>query len=486
MTNLEDILLLDGIAQADLVRRREVQPIELVEAAINRIERVNPVVNSVITPMYEHAREMASKPSPDGPFAGVPFLLKDLIAEYAGARMTEGSNFLGEFTPNKDSELVRRLKRAGLIVIGKTNTPEFGIGVTTEPQRFGATHNPWDVSRTPGGSSGGSAAAVAARLVPMAHGNDTGGSLRIPASCCGTFALKPTRGRNSLGPHHGDLFGGLTSEHALTISVRDSAALLDATSGPAVGDPHRAPPPATPYMQEVGMDPGRLRIAFSLKAPLGTKVHPDCLEATTNTAHLCAELGHDVVEARPSLDWESLWRSYTMVLAAGLAWSVEEWGRRLNRRPASEHFEPFVWAFYEKGRSLKAAEYIQHTQKLHRLSRQIAGFFADQDLWLTPTLGSPPVPLRTFSFNNSDPFELRRRMATFSPFTYISNVTGQPSMSVPLFWNPEGLPVGVHFVGRFGAEATLFRLAAQLETARPWSSRRPNLKEQALAKGTIE
>ena len=475
MTNLEDILLLDGTAQADLVRRREVHPIELVEAAITRIERLNPVVNAVVTPMYEHARQMASKPLPDGPFAGVPFLLKDLIAEYAGARMTEGSNFLGDFASDEDSDLVRRLKRAGLIVIGKTNAPEFGIGVTTEPQRFGATHNPWDISRTPGGSSGGSAAAVAARLVSMAHGNDAGGSLRIPASCCGVFALKPTRGRNPLGPHYGELFGGLVSEHALTLSVRDSAALLDATSGPTTGDPYWAPPPAGPYIQEVGMDPGRLRIAFSLNAPLGTELNPDCVEATTKAAHLCAEMGHEVVETAPSLDWESLWRSFTTVLAAGLAWSVEEWGRRLNRRPASEHFEPFVWAFYKRGRSVKATEYIQHTQRLHWLSRRIAEFFADQDLWLTPTLGSPPVPLGTFSFDNSDPFELRRRMAIFSPFTYISNVTGQPSMSVPLFWNPEGLPVGVHFVGRFGAEATLFRLAAQLEAAHPWSSRRPSL-----------
>ena len=225
------------------------------------------------------------------------------------------------------------------------------------------------------------------------------------------------------------------------------------------------------------MDPGRLRIAFSLNAPLGTQIHPDCVEATTNAANLCAEMGHEVVETAPSLDWESLWVSFTTVLAAGLAWSVEGWGQRLNRRPAPEYFEPFVWALYKRGSSIKAAEYIRHTQRLQRLTRRIAEFFANQDLWLTPTLGSPPVPLGTFTFDNDDPFELRRRMALFSPFTYVSNVTGQPSMSLPLFWNNGGLPVGIHFVGRFGDEATLFRLASQLEAAHPWFSIRPNVSE---------
>jgi amidase len=243
---VDDLALLDATAQAELVRRKEVKPIELVDAAIERIERLNPILNAVVTPMYDLARKAAEGPLPEGPFAGIPFLLKDLLAEYGGVRFTEGSAFLSEYVPDHDSELVARHKRAGLIVVGKTNTPEFGILPTTEPRLFGPTHNPWDVGRTTGGSSGGSAAAVAAGLVPMAHGNDGGGSIRIPASCCGLFGLKPTRGRNPLGPHYGDVFTGLVAEHAITRSVRDSAALLDATSGPDLGDPYWAPPPAPP------------------------------------------------------------------------------------------------------------------------------------------------------------------------------------------------------------------------------------------------
>jgi amidase len=403
----------------------------------------------------------------------VPFLLKDFLAEYAGVRFTEGTAFLKEYMPDQDSELVRRYKRAGLIVVGKTNTPELAIGPTTEPRLFGPTRNPWDTARTPGGSSGGSAAAVAAGLVAMAHGNDAGGSIRIPASCCGVFGLKPTRARNPLGPHYGDVFSGLVAEHALTRSVRDSAALLDATSGPDLGDPYWAPPPERPFLEEVGADPGRLRIAFTARTPVGTPVHPDCVEAVRDAAALCAELGHEVTEAAPAIDGELLWRGFTTVLSAGFAWGIEDWGRRTGRTPTAEFFEPFVWAFTRKGHQLSASDYLLLIQDLQRISRDVARFFQDYDIWLTPTLGEPPVPLGTFSFTGGDPFELRRRIATFSPFTYLANVTGQPAMSVPLFWNAEGLPVGTHFMGRFGAEATLFRLAAQLETARPWARRRP-------------
>jgi amidase len=469
----EDLKSLDATALAELVHKKEAKPIEVVEAAIQRIERVNPILNAVVTPMYDYAREQASGPIPDGPFAGVPFLLKDFLAECAGVRFTEGTAFLRDYVPDQDSELVKRYKRAGLIIVGKTNTPELAIGITTEPRLFGPTHNPWDTDRTPGGSSGGSGAAVAAGMVPIAHGNDAGGSIRIPASCCGVFGFKPTRARNPLGPHYGDIFTGLAVEHALTRSVRDSAALLDATGGPDLGDPYWAPAPERPFVREVGAKPGRLRIAFSSQTPLGKEVHPDCVSAVRDAAALCEELGHDVVESAPAFDGELMWQSFTTVLSAGFAWAINDWGRRTGRAPTSEFFEPFVWSFTQRGRELSAPDYLLALQDLQKLTRDIARFFVDYDVWLTPTLGEPPVPLGTFKFSMEDPFELRRRMAAFTPFTYISNVTGQPAMSVPLYWSAEGLPLGTHFVGRFGDEATLFRLAAQLEQARPWADRKP-------------
>jgi len=477
ISDLGDVFLLDATAQADLVRKGEVASIELVEAAIARIERLNPALNAVVTPMYDLAREAASGSVPEGPFAGVPFLLKDFLAECAGVRFTEGSAFLKNFVPDEDSELVKRFKRAGLIIVGKTNTPEFAIGASTEPRLFGPTRNPWNTDRTAGGSSGGSAAAVASGMVPMAHGNDAGGSIRIPASCCGVFGLKPTRARNPLGPRYGDLFSGLIVEHALTRSVRDSAALLDATRGPDLGDPNFAPPPARPFLQEVGAEPGRLRVAFTAKTPLGTALHPDCEAAVRDAAALCAGLGHEVEEAAPCYDAETLWKGVTTVLSAGTAWALEDWSRRTGRKLAAEDFEAFIWAFAEKGREVSAPEYLLVVQDLQRITRDIARFFEGYDVFLTPTLGRPPVPLGTFVMpegaSADEAVEVRRRTATFSPFTYIFNATGQPAMSVPLYWNDEGLPVGTHFIARFGDEATLFRLAAQLEAARPWTDRRP-------------
>lgn len=473
MKGLEDVANLDATAQAELVRKKKVKPLELVEGAIERIESLNPSLNAVVTPMFEYAREKASDTISDGPFAGVPFLLKDFLAEFAGVRFTEGTAFLSDYIPKEDSELVKRYKNAGLIIVGKTNTPELAVGVTTEPRLFGPTNNPWDTTRTPGGSSGGSAAAVAARMVPMAHGNDAGGSIRTPASCCGVFGLKPTRARNPLGPHYGDIFTGLAVEHALTLSVRDSAALLDATSGPEPGDPYWSPTPERPFFQEVGSKGRRLRIGYTSRTPLGIKVHPDCAAAVRDAAALCSEIGHEVIEASPAFNAELLFQCFTTILAAGFAWGIDDWGRRTGRTPTAEFFEPFVWAFTQRGRQISSPEYLLALQDLQRLARDIARFFVEYDIWLTPTLGEPPAPLGTFRFSMEDPFALRRRMAAFAPFSYISNVTGQPAMSVPLYWNGEGLPVGTHFVARFGDEASLFRLAAQLEEARPWMKRRP-------------
>jgi amidase len=455
------------------VRKKDVKPIELVDAAIERVERLNPTLNAVVTPMYEQARAQAVAKIPDGPFTGVPFLLKDLGAPYAGVRMTMASAAMREFVPDHDSELVARLKRAGLIILGKTNTPEFGILPTTEPRLFGPCRNPWEVSRTTGGSSGGSSAAVAARLVPMAHANDGGGSIRIPASCCGLFGLKPTRARNPLGPDFGDIFGGLVIDHAVTRSVRDSAALLDATAGPDVGDPYWAPPPARPFLQEVGANPGRLRIAFITTAGSDIRVHPDCVSAVNDAVKLCAELGHEVEEAAPLLNRELVTRSFMVLWSAGCAWTIDGIGLTTGKIITAPQVEPLTWALCEMGWKQSASAYLLSLSFLQRAARDIGRFFLKYDVWLTPTLSEPPVPLGTFDSPPDNPLQALRRAEQFVPFTPICNATGQPAASVPLYWNKEGLPVGVQFIGRFGDEATLFRLAAQLESARPWAGRKP-------------
>ena len=473
MPSSRELGALDATGQAELVRKKEVKPIELVESAIERIERINPQLNAVVTPMFDEARDSARDSLPEGPFTGVPFLLKDLIAAYAGVRMTSGSAFLRDFVPTHDSELVSRYKRAGLIVVGKTNTPEYGIMPTTEPVLFGPTRNPWDTTRATGGSSGGSATAVAAGMVAFAHGNDGGGSIRIPASCCGVFGLKPTRARNPLGPDFGDMFSGLVAEHALTRSVRDSAALLDATSGAAIGDPYWAPPPARPFLLELGADPGRLRIAFATVAPSGAAVHPDCKRAVIDAAKLCADLGHEVVEGAPNIDGELLVQMFMTLWSAGCTWTIDGAALATKREITPEQVEPATWALYQMGKQQSGSAYLMALHWLQGASREVGRFMADHDVWLTPTLGEPPVPLGSFDATPENPMAGMIRAAQFVPFTPICNITGQPAMSVPLFWNDEGLPVGSHFVGRFGDEATLLRLAAQLEAARPWANRRP-------------
>jgi amidase len=476
MAKLDELAHLDATAQADLVRRKEVQSIELVEAAIERIERLNPTLNAVVTPMYDEARAAAKGSISKGPFAGVPFLLKDLLAAYKGVPMSLGSELMRNFVPDHDTELVKRLKRAGLIILGKTNTPEFGILPTTEPRLFGPSRNPWDTQRTTGGSSGGSAAAVAAGLVPMAHANDGGGSIRIPASCCGLFGLKPTRARNPLGPDFTELMGGLVAEHAVTRSVRDSAALLDATSGPDAGDPYWAPPPVRPFLEEVGADPGKLHIAFTTKPATGVTIHQDCVKAVEDAAALCRDLGHEVVEAAPEIDGGLLIQAFFAVWWAGVASTLDGIARLTGQPVNADKVEPLTWALAEMGRKANASDYLLALQVLQGLGRVMASFLVDFDLWLTPTLAEPPVPLGTFDSPPENPLQGFFRTGEFVPFTPLCNCTGQPAMSVPLFWNAEGLPVGTHFVGRFGDEATLFRLAAQLEEARPWTDRQPPIR----------
>src|SRR5713101_7436278 len=463
----------DGLGLADLVRRGDVNAGELLDIAIARVEAGNPELNAVVSRLYDQARASIAAGLPDGPFTGVPYLLKDLGAHYTGAVTSFGSTLFKDFVVHHDSEITARLRRAGLVIFGKTNTPEMGLAASTEPRLFGPTRNPWSLGHSAGGSSGGSAAAVAAGMVPMAHGNDGGGSIRIPASCCGLFGLKPTRGRNPLGPNFGDVMSGLVAEHAVTRSVRDSAALLDATAGPDIGDPYFAPPPAQPFLREVGADPGKLRIAFTTAAPSGVPIHADCVRAVQEAAKLCSELGHTVSEGAPEVESEHLGNSFMAVWSAGCAQVIDGAALVTGRKPTPDQFEELTWALAERGRGVSGPAYLLAVTALQGMARQIARFFVNHDVWLTPTLAEPPLPLGSFDARAGNPLYGLQRAQAFVPFTPLCNVSGQPAMSVPLFWNAAGLPVGTHFVGRFGDEAALFRLAAQLEAARPWAARRP-------------
>ncbi|MDA1100779.1 MAG: amidase [Proteobacteria bacterium] len=474
----DPLAFLDATALAGMVRRGEVTAAELVEATIGRIERLNPDLNAVITRMDEEARASVKhgrrEAVKDAPFSGVPFLLKDLIAEYAGVAIAEGSRFLADrCISTQDSELVVRLKRAGVIIAGKTNTPEFGLLPTTEPALHGPTRNPWDITRTAGGSSGGSAAAVAAGIVPMAHANDGGGSIRIPAACCGLFGLKPTRARNPMGPEYGDAGSGLAVEHAVTRSVRDSAALLDATAGPAPGDPYHAPPKARPYVDEVGRDPGKLRIAASTKSLTGARIHSECQAAVEATAKLCEELGHIVEWTEPKFDELRFLKAFAFAWTAFASWAILGWAERFQLTPTEDQFEPNTWRMFQNGERRSAGAYLRMMQDIQQVARQVAGFFETHDLTLTPTIARPPAPLGYFAWNGGNRDEFLQHIGEYSGFTSIANGTGQPAMSVPLHWTADNLPVGLHFMARFGAEDTLFRLAGQLEQACPWSHRRP-------------
>jgi len=472
---MTDLMRLDALAQAELVQSGEVSPLELVDAAIAKIEKLNPILNAVVTPMFDTAREVAKSPLPDGPLKGVPFLLKDLLAEYAGAPMTEGSRFLTDYVSPHDSELVARYRRAGLVVVGKTNTPEFGLKPTTEPELFGAAHNPWNPDHTPGGSSGGSAAAVAAGMVSAAHANDGGGSIRGPASWCGLVGMKPTRGRNPLGPDYGDFVGGLVAEHVVTRSVRDSAAILDATAGPDAGAPYVTAPPVRPFLDEVGADTGKLKIAFSSRSIHDHLADPSCITAVENAAKLCESLGHHVTEAKPSADGSHLTPLFGTLWSAFGAWSIRDWEARTGRTATPEQFEKHTWIMWENDKRVKGSDLVMAIQGLQRFARRVAPFFEDYDVWVTPTMNTAPPPLGFFDHDKTDPHRGRQRMEASAFFTSFCNVTGQPAISLPLHQTSDGLPVGVQLIGRFGDESTLYRLAAQLEAAQPWADKLPEV-----------
>jgi amidase len=465
----------DGLGLAELVRQKHVSAAELLDAAIARVEARNGAVNAVTMPLYDLARATIARGLPPGPFAGVPYLMKDLTASIAGVGMTRGSRFFADTPPAvADSEHVTRLKRAGLVIFGRTNTCELGLSLTCEPRLHGPTRNPWDLSRISGGSSGGAAAAAGARLVPMAHATDGFGSIRAPAACCGLVGLKPTRGRNTMAPFAGEGLGGCSVEHAVTLSVRDCAALLDATAGAGAGDPYAAVPPAQPFLQEAGTSPGRLRIAWTAAAPNGAPVEAESLRVLHEIARLCADLGHEVDEANPAVDGSAVVPTFLTLIAAN---TVVNLGTHptAGRPPRPEEIEAVTYATARKGERVTAADYVRATQTAHRLGRQMAAFHADWDVLLTPGLATLPPKLGWLDMMLDDVDEYWRRVFAFSPFTVWFNLTGQPAMMLPLGTSAEGLPVAVQCVARYGDEATLFRLATQLETARPWRNRRPAL-----------
>jgi amidase len=492
MSGLREYASYDAIGLAELLRKGEVSRDELLDEAIARIDRMNPTLNAVVQTRYERAREVLA--DADGPFAGVPFLLKDLHQTLAGEATSHGSRLFAGWHATRDGELTRRYVRAGVVILGKTNTPELGLMPVTEPELFGPARNPWDTKRTAGGSSGGSASAVAAGIVPMAHGGDGGGSIRMPAACCGIFGLKPSRGRNPVGPDSSERWNGFVQEHVLTRSVRDSAAMLDATAGTEQGAPYVAPPIERPYLEEIEREPGALRIALSTDPAMPTRVDRDCLAAARDAAVLCESLGHHVVEVSPRHDSEKLAKDFLTVVAAQTAAEVQSAEAELGRRARPDDLETETWLLTLLGRQLRAADLAIALRALQGETRRLARLYADYDVILTPTLGRAPVlhgELRPRGAERAMQRAIvrghlgaalripglldRAAKGAFSitAYTPVANFTGQPSMSVPLWWNDDDIPVGAMFTGRYGDEATLFRLAAQLEKARPWFDRKP-------------
>ncbi|MFM7200249.1 MAG: amidase [Myxococcota bacterium] len=494
----------DALATAERIASRDVSAEEVLEAAIERIEARNPAINAVVYKAYDAARA-SLRGLPAGPLHGVPMLLKNLVAMWEGHPQTRSCRFLcpqpgapvAQTLATEDSVLVARLKAAGVVLLGTTNTPELGLLGVTEPALYGPTRNPWALDRVPGGSSGGSGAAVAARLVPVAHGGDGGGSLRIPASANGVVGLKPTRGRISQAPMLGEAWGGFVQEFVLTRSIRDCALMLDVLSSPVMGDPHWAPPPPRPYHEEVGRAPGRLRIGFTAEPLLGTgSCHPDCRAALMQTVALLQGLGHELEEARPDYDREGMTEAYMLTVAAGLAAEIRAMERMLGQKASWGALEPATWFMRRLGESLDAPELVLVRARIDENTRRIVRFFERYDVLITPTLAAPPVKVGQLQPKpvevagiwtltqlplgglmraalRSSVQQLANDSLAATPNTQLFNMTGQPAISLPLMWNGEGLPVGIQCVSRFGEEGMLLRLGSQLEQAQPWQQRLP-------------
>lgn len=481
---MDELGRLDALDQAELVRRGDATPRDLVDAAIARIERLDSRVGAIILPAFDRARrradELTRRTANGAPFFGVPILMKDLGGQEAGAPCHMGMRFLKEagYIEPTDSHAATRLQHAGFISLGRTNTPELGLLPTTEPVAYGATHNPWNLAHSAGGSSGGAAAAVAAGLVPVAHASDGGGSIRIPAAHCGLVGLKPTRGRCSFGPLVGERWAGCSCELVVSRSVRDTAALLDVMAGAMPGDPYCAPPPRRPFREEIGAPVERLRIGLLTSAPRGdVEVHPDCVAAAQHAARLLEELGHAVEESHPQAlaDVEAI-RSFVTVITSNTAHALDAASEKVGRPIGAGDVEPLTWALAETGRRATATRYLAAVDHIHAFGRRVAAWWSEGfDLLLTPTTGQPAPRLGVLSSPPEEPLQAFMRSAPFGVFTSSFNMTGQPAMSLPLHMNASGLPVGVQLVAAYGREDVLLRVAAQLEQVRPWRDRWPRL-----------
>ncbi len=471
----ETYLRSDALELARLIREGELGPTDALEMAASLSDELNGDLNAIVCSDLERAiADAPAAVAAGGPFAGVPYLLKDLYASAEGLPMTNGSRLFEGNVPDHDSTMVSRYRRAGLLFLGRSASPEFGLTTSTESALFGPTRNPWNLERSAGGSSGGAAAAVAAGIVPAAHASDGGGSIRIPASCCGLFGLKPSRARVSLAPDAGEGWAGFSIQHCVSRTVRDSAALLDVVAGPVAGDPYHALPPERPFLDEVGRDPGRLRIAVTVTAFNGAPVHPDCVAAARNVAEKCASLGHDVVEAAPAIDAEALGAATRLIVGANIAATLAERAEVLGRAPREDELEPATRAMAAVGEQSDAASYARATRTVHATGRVFAGFLGGGfDVLLSPTMAAPPAKLGVLSLSNQGSDYLPALLQTIG-FTQLMNVCGNPALSAPLEWSgADGLPMGVQFAASAGGEGVLLRLAAQLEAAHPWIGNRP-------------
>ena len=461
----------DALGLAELVRKNEVSAAELLDEAIARTERVNPKINAVVVKHYDFARIQIDRGLPDGPFKGVPFLLKDLDL-LKGTRTTWGASIYKNDVADRSSTLAQRFLEAGLALIGKSASPEFGLLPTTEPRLFGPTRNPWNPAHSSGGSSGGAAASVAARILPVAHASDGGGSIRIPASACGVFGLKPTRARTPVGPDRSEGWAGFSVSHVVSISVRDSAAMLDAIAGPELTSPYHAPAPERPFADEMRREPGRLRIAFTDKSPYGEAIDPEVAQAVRDVAVLLGKLGHDVEERSPHLprDPADVIRE---IVAANTAMGVRLAEQRFGRKMTADDFEVLTLASAHRGETATSADYVAAQLGAFQISRALAEFMASCDVFLCATLCTPPLRIGEIDPMSQDLSHIAPILRRYMPSTSMFNMSGQPAMSVPLAWNGAGLPLGMMFAAGFGDEATLFRLAAQLEQERPWRTKIP-------------
>ena len=462
---------LDATDLAGLVARGELSALEVLEEAVERAERVNPRLNALVYPWYDHARQRVRKGLPDGPFRGVPFLLKDLYQDYEGQKQSNGCRALAGIVARQDGEMVSRYKAAGLSIFGRTTSPEFGLSTTTESALHGRTRNPWNPELTSGGSSGGASSMVAAGVLPIANASDGGGSIRVPASCTGLFGLKPTRGRNPMGPLVGEGWSGLATVHAVSRSVRDSALLLDCTAGPDVGAPYWAEPPKRPFVEEVGREVAGMKAAVVREAWFGVETHSDCLAAVDRAADLCRGLGLKVEEASLPIPRELL-DADMQIIYSNARETVELVEQVLGRPATEEDVEKNNLAMARRDRST-GADYVRALNGIHALGRLVARFFLDFDLLITPTMPVPPMPLGLLSPSREDAEAQWRDVMRTIAYTSVFNASGNPAASIPLHWNADGLPIGVQFVAPYGGEAALFRIASALEQAAPWAHRRP-------------